>query len=65
MCPDSKLGIDAVKIGLLLSIGNMRKLTWNEDLATVAQVFYYVNYENVNYSVKNSTVDWKYLLYFS
>ena len=31
---------------------------------TVAEVFYYVNYVNVNYSVKNSTVDCKYLLYF-
>ena len=29
-----------------------------------AGVFYYVNYVNVNYSVKNSTVDCKYLLYF-
>ena len=29
-----------------------------------AEVFYYVNYVNVNYSVKNSTVDCKYLLYF-
>ena len=37
MCPESKWGSDAIKIGLLLSIGNMRKLTWNEDLATVAQ----------------------------
>ena len=37
MCPDCKWGSDAIKIGLLLSIGNMRKLTWNEDLATVAQ----------------------------
>ena len=32
--------------------------------ATLAEVFYYVNYVNVNYSVKNSTVDCKYLLYF-
>ena len=30
----------------------------------LAEVFYYVNYVNVNYSVKNSTVDCKYLLYF-
>ena len=37
MCPDCKWGSDAIKIGLLSSIGNMRKLTWNEDLATVAQ----------------------------
>ena len=29
-----------------------------------AEVFYYVNYANVNYSVKNLTVDCKYLLYF-
>ena len=29
-----------------------------------AEVFYYVNYVDVNYSVKNSTVDCKYLLYF-
>ena len=33
-------------------------------LDTIAEVFYYVNYVNVNYSVKNSTVDCKYLLYF-
>ena len=33
----------------------------NETIA--AEVFYYVNYANVNYSVKNSTVDCKYLLY--
>ena len=32
--------------------------------ASLAEVFYYVNYVNVNYSVKNSTVDCKYLLYF-
>ena len=25
-----------------------------------AEVFYYVNYVNVNYSIKNSTVDFKY-----
>ena len=31
---------------------------------TIAEVFYYVNYVNVNYSVKNSTVACKYLLYF-
>ena len=30
---------------------------------TLAEVFYYVNYVNVNYSVKNSTVDCKYLLF--
>ena len=30
----------------------------------LAEVFYYVNYVNVNYSVKNSTVDCKYLRYF-
>ena len=29
---------------------------------TLAEVFYNVNYINVNYSVKNSTVDCKYLL---
>ena len=29
-----------------------------------AEVFHYVNYVKVNYSVKNSTVDCKYLLYF-
>ena len=28
------------------------------------EVFYYVNYVNVNYSVKNSAVDCKYSLYF-
>ena len=34
-------------------------------LRTLAEVFYYVNYVNVNYSVKtDSTVDCKYLLYF-
>ena len=33
-------------------------------IETIAEVFYYVNYVNVNYSVKNSTVDCKYLLYF-
>ena len=31
---------------------------------TIAEVFYNINYVNVNYSVKNSTVDCKYLLYF-
>ena len=30
----------------------------------IAEVFYYVNYVKVNYLVKNSTVDCKYLLYF-
>ena len=34
---------------------------WNH---TRADVFYYVNYVNVKNSVKNSTVDCKYLLYF-
>ena len=34
------------------------------EATTIAEVFYYVNYVNVNYSVKNSTVDCKYLLYF-
>ena len=29
-----------------------------------AEVFYDVNYVNINYSVKNSTADHKYLLYF-
>jgi hypothetical protein len=29
----------------------------------LAEVFYNVNYINVNYSVKNSTVDCKYLLF--
>ena len=31
--------------------------------ANIAEVFYNVNYVNVNYSVKNSTVDCKYLLF--
>ena len=31
---------------------------------SLAEVFYYINYVNVNDSVKNSTVDCKYLLYF-
>ena len=30
----------------------------------IAEVFSYVNYVNVNYSVRNSIVDCKYLLYF-
>ena len=30
----------------------------------IAEVFCYVTYVNINYSVKNSTVDGKYLLYF-
>ena len=30
---------------------------------SIAEVFYYVNYVNVNYSLKNSTVDCKYLLF--
>ena len=29
----------------------------------LAEVFYNINYVNVNYSVKNSTVDCKYLLF--
>ena len=29
----------------------------------IAEVFYDVNYVNVNYSVKNSTVDCKYLFF--
>ena len=33
-------------------------------LKTKAEVFYYVNYVNINYSVKNLTADCKYLLYF-
>ena len=33
-------------------------------MTSLAEVFYYVNYVNVNYWVKNSTVDCKYLLYF-
>ena len=33
----------------------------SEDI--LAEVFYNVNYVNVNYSVKNSTVDCKYLLF--
>ena len=32
-------------------------------LGLIAEVFYYVNYVNVNYSVNNSTVDCKYLLF--
>ena len=32
-------------------------------LVVKAEVFYNVNYVNVNYSVKNSTADCKYLLY--
>ena len=32
-------------------------------LRTLAEVFYYVNYVNVNYSFKNSTVDSQYLLF--
>ena len=40
--------------------------TWNKNhfLQTIAGVFYNVNYVNVNYSVKNSTVDCEYLLFF-
>ena len=34
-------------------------------LDTIAEVFYYVNYVNVNYSVKNSTVDCKNFLWVS
>ena len=30
----------------------------------LAEDFYYVNYVNLNYAVKNSTIDCKYLLYF-
>ena len=41
---------------------NFYDLTIKQDF--LAEVFYYVNYVNVNYSVKNSTVDCKYLLYF-
>ena len=32
-------------------------------LISLAEVFYNVNYVNVNYFVKNSTVDCKYLLF--
>ena len=30
-----------------------------ETSGSIAEVFYYVNYVNVNYLVKNSTVDYK------
>ena len=33
-----------------------------EPFSILAEVFYYINYANVNYFVKNSTVDCKYLL---
>ena len=33
------------------------------DFETLSEVFYNVNYVNVNYSVKNSIVDCKYLLF--
>ena len=32
---------------------------------SIAEVFYYINYVNFNYSIKKSTVDCKYLLYFA
>ena len=35
----------------------------HEVSASLAEVFYYVNYVNVNYSAKNLTVDCKYLLF--
>ena len=35
----------------------------NDQVKLLAEVFYYVNYVNLNYSVKNSTVDCKYLLF--
>ena len=41
---------------------NVSRLSDLQDLK--AKVFYYVNYVIVNYSIKNSTVDCKRLLYF-
>ena len=35
---------------------------YEDSNSPLAEVFYYVNYVNVNYLVKNSTVDGKYLL---
>ena len=49
--------IPAFKFGILVTGENI-KVTF------IAEVFYYINYVNINYSVKNSTVDCKYLLYF-
>ena len=45
----------------LLKVVFSKKQVTNRDLQ--AEVFYNVNYVNVNYSVKNSTVDCKYLLF--
>ena len=40
-----------------------KKLRPGKRTGLLAEVFYNVNYVNVNYSVKNSTVDRKYLLF--
>ena len=40
-----------------------RSINVSKHFTTVAEVFYNVNYVIVNYSVKNSTVDCKYLLF--
>ena len=51
--------IDEFGLGIILQF-NIETCIGN---ASLAEVFCYVNYVNVNYSVKNSTVACKYLLY--
>ena len=51
------LNVHSPSLEKLFEQWSMRSM-WSE-----AEVFYNVNYVNVNYSVKNSTVDCKYLLF--
>ena len=50
-----------LEIPLIGSISERR--IFGVSVSFLAEVFYNVNYVNVNYSVKNSTVDCKYLLF--
>ena len=50
-------------IGIYLHILLAEKLNPTRTIDKQAEVFYNVNYVNVNYSVKNSIVDCKYLLF--
>ena len=45
-------------------VHNGAKIHFKSHLVSLAEVFYYVNYVNVNYSVTNLTVNCKYLHYF-
>ena len=45
------------------TLAGKRSSLYNDYEYTIAEVFFNVNYVNVNYSVKNFTVDCKYLLF--